>query len=205
LDKILVATTNEGKIKEFRRLFGDTGIDVLSLSEMPLKIEVEEDRETFLDNAIKKAKTYGDFYKIPVLAEDAGLIVDALDGYPGVYSARFYNISFGEKEPIISTRDDANIRKLLRLIKDIKNRNAKFVSICVFYNPEGEGIWAEGVCEGTIIDEPRGDKGFGYDPVFVPKGHTKTMAELTTEEKNKISHRGKAVRKLVKILKKVFV
>ncbi len=203
LNKILIATTNKGKLKEFRKIFSQYGIDILSLDEMEGKITVEEDRETFLENAIKKAKTYGDFYKIPVIAEDAGLEVEALKGYPGVYSARFYNINFGGKEEVKNSKDRANINKLLRLLKDKNNRKARFVSVVVFYNPEGTGIWTEGYCYGTITEEPAGDKGFGYDPVFIPEGYNKTMSQLEIEEKNRISHRGKAVKKLINILQRL--
>jgi XTP/dITP diphosphohydrolase len=203
LDKILVATTNKGKLKEFRQLLSPLGIQVLSLEDMKQKIDVEEDRETFLENALKKAKTYGDFYKIPVIAEDAGLEVEALDGYPGVYSARFYGIDFGGKEPVKEDKDKANIDKLLRLLKGKKNRKARFVSVVVFYKPEDFGIWTEGYCYGEITEQPRGNRGFGYDPVFIPEGYSKTMAELQPEEKNKISHRGKAVKKLLKKLEKL--
>ena len=204
MDKLLVATTNKGKLKEFREIFKNFGIKVLSLEDMEEKISVEEDRETFLENAVKKAKVYGDFYKMPVVAEDAGLQVEALGGYPGVYSARFYSIEFGGIETTEENPDKANIKKLLRLLKREKNRKARFVSVVVFYRPEDFGLWAEGYCEGQIAQKPRGEKGFGYDPVFVPEGYSKTMAELEPEEKNRISHRGKAVRKLVEKLKKVF-
>ncbi len=202
MDKLLVATTNKGKLKEFREIFKDFGIQVLSLDDMAEKISVEEDRETFLENAVKKVKIYGDFYKMPVVAEDAGLQVEVLGGYPGVYSARFYNIEFGGREEG-ENPDKANIKKLLRLLEGEKNRKARFVSVVVFYKPEDFGLWAEGYCEGQITQKPRGEKGFGYDPVFIPEGYTKTMAELEPEEKNRISHRGKAVRKLVKMLKKI--
>ncbi|WP_456382995.1 RdgB/HAM1 family non-canonical purine NTP pyrophosphatase [Persephonella sp.] len=204
MDKLLVATTNRGKLREFRQILSQMGIQVLSLDDMPEKIDVEEDRETFLENALKKAKTYGDFYKIPVIAEDAGLEVEALDNYPGVYSARFYSIPYGGVEQVDGDKDSANIKKLLRLLKGKENRRARFVSVVVFYYPDDFGLWTEGYCYGQIIDEPRGDKGFGYDPVFVPEGYDKTMAELEPEEKNRISHRGKAVRKLISLLSKIY-
>lgn len=203
IEKVLVATTNEGKLKEFKELLSDFGIEVISLKDMKEKIHVEEDRETFLENAIKKAKKYGDFYKIPVIAEDAGLEVEALNGYPGVYSARFYEIDFGGKEEIVENKDKTNIKKLLRLMEGKKNRRARFVSVVVFYIPEDKGLWAEGYCYGQIGEKPVGEKGFGYDPVFIPEGEKRTMAQLSPEEKNKISHRGKAVRKLIDMLSKL--
>ena len=203
IDKVLVATTNKGKLKEFKQLLSKYGIQVLSLEDMPEKIEVEEDKETFLENAIKKAREYAQFYKIPVIAEDAGLEVKALNGYPGVYSARFYNIEFGGKQPLEENKDKTNIKKLLRLMEGVEDREARFVSVVVFYNPEDFGLWTEGYCYGKITDKPIGDKGFGYDPIFIPEGYSVTMAQLTPEEKNKISHRGKAVRKLVEKLQKL--
>ncbi|MDQ7056741.1 MAG: RdgB/HAM1 family non-canonical purine NTP pyrophosphatase [Persephonella sp.] len=203
LDKVLVATTNRGKLREFRHIFSRYGIEIISLEDMKEKITVEEDRETFLENAIKKAKIYGDFYKIPVITEDAGLEVEALGGYPGVYSARFYSIDFGGKEEVKDNKDVANINKLLRLLKNEKNRKARFVSVVVFYSPEISGIWTEGYCYGSITEKPEGDKGFGYDPVFIPEGYKKTMAQLEIDEKNRISHRGKAVRKLIEILSRL--
>ncbi|WP_457641108.1 RdgB/HAM1 family non-canonical purine NTP pyrophosphatase [Persephonella sp.] len=203
LKKILIATTNKGKLREFKQLFENTGIEILSLEDMPERIEVEEDKETFLENAIKKAKKYGDFYKIPVIAEDAGLEVEALNNYPGVYSARFYSIDFGGKVEVKENKDKANIEKLLKLMKDKENRKARFVSVVVFYYPEEFGFWTEGYCYGEITDKPKGEKGFGYDPVFIPEGYSETMAELDPEEKNRISHRGKAVSKLMERLKKL--
>jgi len=203
IDKVLIATTNKGKLKEFKSLLSDIGIHVLSLEEMKEKIDIEEDRQTFLENAIKKAKDYANFYKLPVIAEDAGLEVEALNGYPGVYSARFYSIDFGGKEDIIENKDKTNIKKLLRLLEGKENRRARFVSNVVFYLPEDFGLWTEGYCYGSIAQKPVGDEGFGYDPVFIPEEYNKTMAELSPEEKNKISHRGKAVRKLIKLLKQI--
>ena len=205
MDKILVATTNKGKLKEFKEILSQYGIEIFSLDDMEQKISVEEDRKTFLENAVKKAKIYGEFYNMPVIAEDAGLEVEALEGYPGVYSARFYSIEFGGKEELKESKDMANISKLLRLLKNEKNRKARFVSVVVFYHPEGVGIWTEGYCYGSITDEPKGEKGFGYDPVFIPEGYNRTMAQLEPEEKNRISHRGKAVKKLIILLRKIYL
>jgi len=201
--KILIATTNKGKLKEFKALLSEINVETLSLDDMEEKIEVEEDKKTFLENAIKKAKEYANFYKLPVIAEDAGLEVEALNNYPGVYSARFYDIDFGGKEEVLTNKDEANIKKLLRLLQGEKNRKARFVSTVVFYFPDDFGLWTEGYCYGTIAEEPKGEKGFGYDPIFIPESYNKTMAEISPEEKNKISHRGKAVRKLIEKLKKV--
>jgi XTP/dITP diphosphohydrolase len=204
--KILLATTNEGKVRELRQLLKDLDIEILSLKDMDKKLEVEEDKETFLENAIKKATSYAKFYKLPVITEDSGLEVDALNGLPGIYSARFFDIELGKevlKEiPENLSKDEKNNLKLLRLLENQTNRKARYKTALVFYNFD-YGIWTEGVCEGQIAYKPEGNQGFGYDPIFVPEGYNKTMAQLTPEEKNKISHRGKAVSKLVEILKKV--
>jgi XTP/dITP diphosphohydrolase len=206
--KILLATTNEGKVRELRQLLKDKDLDIeiLSLKDMDKKLEVEEDKETFLENAIKKATSYAKFYKLPVIAEDSGLEVDALNGLPGIYSARFFDIKLGKevlKEvPENLSKDEKNNLKLLRLLENQTNRKARYKTALIFYNFD-YGIWTEGVCEGQIAYKPEGNQGFGYDPIFVPEGYNKTMAQLTPEEKNKISHRGKAVSKLVEILKKV--
>ena len=204
VDKILIATTNKGKLKEFKHLFKDTGITILSLDDMNEKIEVVEDRKTFLENAIKKATEYAKFYNIPVIAEDAGLEIEALGGFPGVYSARFFSFKeFGGEEPVQDSIDRANILKVLRLMANEKNRKARFVSNVVFHIPEETGIWTEGYLYGEIVDKPVGEGGFGYDPIFKPEGYQKTLAQLSPEEKNRISHRGKAVRKLINILEKI--
>ncbi|NPA52021.1 MAG: RdgB/HAM1 family non-canonical purine NTP pyrophosphatase [Aquificae bacterium] len=204
LDKILLATTNKGKLKEFKHLLKDAEIQILSLQDMPQKIEVVEDRPTFLENAIKKAKEYALFYKVPVIAEDAGLEIDALGGFPGVYSARFFSLKeFGGEEPVQDSTDRANILKVLRLMEGEKNRTARFVSNIVLYIPEEEGFWTEGYLYGEITQSPLGEGGFGYDPIFRPIDSEKTLAQLSPEEKNRISHRGQAVRKLIKVIKQL--
>ncbi len=203
IDKILVATTNKGKLKEFSRMLGEFNIKVLSLDDMKEKISIEESGKTFLENAIKKAEGYAKFYKMPVIAEDAGLEIDALDKYPGVYSSRFYALEYGGKLENVEDKDKANIEKVLRLMKGKTNRTARFKSVIAFYYPDDFGIWSEGICEGKIAENPIGSEGFGYDPIFIPKGYDKTMAQLSPDEKNRISHRGKAVRKLITLLKKL--
>lgn len=201
--KILLATTNEGKLRELKSILEDLGVELLSLRDMDRLFEVEEDKETFLENAIKKATFYANFYKLPVIAEDAGLEVDQLNGYPGVYSARFYSIDFGGKfEDQNLSKDQKNNIKLLKLLEGEQNRKARYKTVVTYYDPtSGLGFWTEGVCEGTIAEKPEGTGGFGYDPIFIPQGYDMTMAQLPHEEKNKISHRGKAVRKLKDLLK----
>lgn len=202
--QILLATTNEGKVRELKKLLEGLDIEILSLKDMARKIDIQEDRHTFLENALKKAKEYSIFYNLPTIADDSGLVIDALDGLPGVYSARFYDIDFGGKISDSSkTADQKNIEKVLRLMESQKNRKAKFVSSVVFYSPEGWGLFAEGECRGEINTIPVGDKGFGYDPIFIPEGYSITMAQLDLDEKNRISHRGKAFSKLIEKLKKI--
>ncbi|RUM32351.1 MAG: non-canonical purine NTP pyrophosphatase, RdgB/HAM1 family [Aquifex sp.] len=195
--KLLVATTNEGKYREIKEVLGKYGIEVIKPEE---KLKVEETGCTFLENAYLKAKAYYEKYKVPALADDSGLIVEAISPYPGIYSSRFYEIDFGGKEEVKTNKDEANIKKLLRILENTENRKAKFVAFIVVYGGSW-GIFTEGEVRGEITRYPRGEGGFGYDPIFVPEGYNKTMAELPSEEKNKISHRGKALRKLVKILK----
>ena len=195
--RVLVATTNEGKLREIRRILSPLGIEVI-LPERKLK--VKESGSTFLENAYLKAKAYYKEFGMPALADDSGLVVEALGGYPGIYSSRFYSIDFGGREEISGSVDETNVRKLLRLLKGEENRRAKFVAFVVLYLGDG-GFFSSGECEGVIAKSPRGKGGFGYDPVFIPEGFDRTMAELSPEEKDVISHRGKALRKLAELLK----
>ncbi|HIQ49003.1 MAG TPA: RdgB/HAM1 family non-canonical purine NTP pyrophosphatase [Aquifex aeolicus] len=195
--RLLVATTNKGKLREFKRILEPLGIEVITPYE---KIEVRESGTSFLENAYLKAKAYYEKFKMPTVADDSGLIVEAISPYPGIYSSRFYEIDLWGKEEIKESKDEANIRKLLRVLKNEKNRRAKFVAVIVFYDKD-KGFFVEGEVKGVITESPTGDKGFGYDPIFIPEGYDRTMAELSPEEKDLISHRGKALRKLYRILK----
>ncbi len=195
--RLLVATTNLGKRREISSILADTGIELLFPEE---DLKVEEKGCSFLENAYIKARTYYEAYRIPTLAEDSGLVVPALEGYPGIYSSRFYQIDWGGREPPKESKDKANIEKLLRLMKGMEDRRAYYVAFVVVYM-EDAGFWAEGRCHGHILHEPRGSGGFGYDPVFQPEGYHKSMAELSQEEKNLISHRGKALRRLMQMIK----
>ena len=197
LKEVLVASSNPKKVKEIEEILKPLGIEVLKA---PEKLEVEETGTTFLENAYLKAKAYYERFKIPTIADDSGLVVEAIKPYPGIYSARFYSLEvFGKEEPIPS-EDEANIRKLLRVLEKEENRKAYFVSVIVLYLGE-RGLFSEGVVRGTIAKTPRGDKGFGYDPVFIPEGYSQTFAEMEPQEKHKISHRGKALRNLYGLLK----
>ncbi len=185
--KIVLATKNKGKIKEFKTLFNDLNIDILSLHDIePPPPEIIEDGKTFFDNAFKKAKTISHYYNAIAISDDSGLVVDALGGGPGVYSARFA----GE-----NATDEDNNRKLLEELKGVPygKRTACFKCVMVAYRPDGKWITAEGELRGVISDVPRGDKGFGYDPVFIVPETGKSLAELTVEEKNRISHRARAL------------
>ncbi len=198
LKEVIVATSNKGKFEEIKRMLESVGIRAV----MPeRKIDVEESGNTFLENAYIKAKAYYEAFKKPVLADDSGIIAEALEPYPGIFSSRFYSIEFGGKEEPIPDKDRANIRKLLRLLEGKGNRRARFEAFIVLLIDENRGIFSRGICKGEIVKEPRGEKGFGYDPVFLPEGETRTMAELDPSEKDQLSHRGKALRSLLSILK----
>ncbi len=194
--KIIVATTNEGKLAEIERILSPLGFEVCP---PPRKLEVEESGDSFLENAHIKARAYHEEFGTPTLADDSGLVVSAIAPYPGVYSSRFYSLEFGGVEEVKTDKDTANIRKLLRLLEKEKDRNAKFVACVVLYRGD-KGMFSFGECKGIIAHEPRGNKGFGYDPVFIPEGFDKTMAEVSPEEKDSISHRGKALRNLVDLI-----
>jgi len=190
--RFLLATRNRDKFKEIREILGKNEWELLSLEDFPETVEVVEDGKTFYENALKKARAAFTATRIPSLADDSGLEVDYLDGVPGVLSSRFA----GENA---SYRD--NNEKLLRLMKEVpwEKRKAKFRCVVALVNGEEEK-WVEGVCNGIILSEYRGGDGFGYDPLFFVPEENKTFAEMTVREKNKISHRGKAFRKMAELL-----
>lgn len=182
--RFVLASNNKKKLKELREILGAMGYEVLSQSEAGLNLEVEETGTTFAENAMLKASAACKALNMPAIADDSGLMVDALDGAPGVYSARYG----GE-----GLDDVGRYELLLKNLENTEQRNAKFVSsiACVF--PNGDVITAEGECHGEITREPIGDDGFGYDPIFYMAQFDKTMAQMTAEEKNAVSHRGKAL------------
>ncbi|NPB07303.1 MAG: RdgB/HAM1 family non-canonical purine NTP pyrophosphatase [Aquificae bacterium] len=196
--RVIAATTNEKKLEEIRRILSPLGIEVLR---PPRKLEVEEYGTTFVGNAYLKAKAYYEAFGIPSLADDSGLVAEAIAPYPGVYSSRFHSIDFGGREEGEGSQDEKNIRKLLRLLRNSPNRRAKFLCAVILYLGE-KALLAEGQVAGTISENPRGSGGFGYDPVFIPEGYDRTMAELSPEEKDRISHRGRALWNLYELLKK---
>ncbi len=185
----ILATKNRGKIREFKELFSDMGMDFLSLNDVEAPPEIVEDGDSFFENAFKKAKTISVHYGIIAISDDSGLEVDALNGRPGIYSARFA----GE-----GASDEENYLKLLRELEGIEDekRTARFRCVMVAYRPDGKWVKAEGSLEGMITRKPRGTKGFGYDPVFFVPSLGKTLAEIPVEEKNKISHRARALHDL---------
>ena len=190
--KIVLATHNHDKEIELQHSLQGLGVEICSLSEYPDIGDIEETGTTLLENSLLKAHTVHDRTGLPAIADDTGLEVDALDGAPGVYSARFSGAD--------ATYED-NLNKLLFSLEEVpeERRSARFRTVISFVDGNQE-LWTEGHIDGKIIDFPRGNAGFGYDPVFYIPQLEKTFAELSTEEKNKISHRGIALQKLRKIL-----
>lgn len=200
--KILLATTNPGKLKEISEML-DFDVEWLSLADFPDIKEIEEDGKTFAENARKKALGYAKQTGLWTLADDSGLVVDWLNGAPGVKSARFS----GEKEQNRALLDHKNMAKLLSLLKDIpkEKRTARFICCLCLANPEKVLIETTGKLEGFIAEKQAGDNGFGYDPVFFVPSLDKTVAQLSREEKNGVSHRGNAIRKLAPILQELII
>jgi XTP/dITP diphosphohydrolase len=196
--RILIATMNEGKLREYRRLLGDVpGLELETMASLPAPIDVIEDRDTFAGNAFKKAREIAVYAGIPCLADDSGLRVDALGGAPGVYSARYAG------EGATDVRNNHRLLEALQHVPDGR-RTARFVCAIAVVDADGQLLAAsEGDCEGRIGREPKGTHGFGYDPLFIPDGYAKTMAELGPETKNRISHRAKAAAKLVPLLQEL--
>ena len=188
IKEIVLATKNEGKVREFTALLGQVVENIISLKELDSVPDVVEDKDTFRKNALKKARFVSEITQKITLADDSGLEVDFLDGRPGIYSSRYAGENASDKE---------NISKLLNELKHVSDRRAKFVCDLALVFPGGQEIVVEGMCEGVILQEPRGGGGFGYDPVFFLPDFNKTMAELTPDEKNVISHRARAVRALI--------
>ena len=190
--KIVLATHNRDKEKELQDSLRGLDVEIQTLSEYSNVGEIEETGTTLLENSLLKARTVFAKTGHPAIADDTGLEVDALDGGPGIYSARFAGLN--------ATYED-NLNKLLSLIEDVpeEKRSARFRTVISFVDGDQE-LWTEGHIDGSITEFPRGNAGFGYDPVFYIPQLEKTFAELSTEEKNKISHRGIALQKLRKIL-----
>src|SRR5690625_940807 len=183
MKEIIIATKNKGKAAEFQQILEPYGMTTKTLldfaDDMP---DVEETGVTFTENARLKAEQISAFLQKPVIADDSGLAIDFLDGRPGVYSARYAG------EP---TNDVLNYEQVLKEMGDVprEERTARFICVLAFAVPGKSTIFKEGICDGSITMKPRGTNGFGYDPIFVPKGYSMTMAELNETEKNTISHR----------------
>ncbi len=193
---LVIATRNRGKTAEIRELLADFPIEIKNLDDFGPIPEVEEDGQTFDDNAYKKASFTARVLGLPALADDSGLMVDALDGAPGVYSARYA----GEE-----ATDADNTEKLLREMTGKENRKAAFMCVISLAVPTGAALTYEGRCEGTITEAPAGTAGFGYDPVFYYPPLEKTFAQMTSSEKNQVSHRGKALQEFREEFDKVLI
>lgn len=193
MKQVIIATQNKGKAKDFEALFGPLGYEVLTLRDVAKDMDVEETGVTFEENAILKAEAVAEALQTTVIADDSGLEIDALDGEPGVYSARYA----GEAKS-----DEANIEKVLAKLESVpeEQRTARFRCVLAIASPNKKTRTYSGSCEGLILSERRGDHGFGYDPIFFVPNEGKAMAELVPEEKAAISHRGNAIRELKKAM-----
>ncbi len=189
--KLVIASNNQHKIEEIKAIIGNR-FELHSMNDIGFYDDIVEDADTFIGNALIKARTIYNKYKINCLADDSGLVVESLNNEPGVYSARYAG------EP---TNHENNIQKVLAKLNSIKNRNAKFISVIAVII-DGEEFIFEGEVEGTIREEKKGSKGFGYDPIFEPKGYNITFAEMLEDEKNAISHRARALTKMEMALSK---
>ena len=191
---IVLATSNDNKVKELKVLLKDVAVDIRCLKDFGPMPEAVEDGATFEENAYKKALHYARILGLPALADDSGLSVDALDGAPGVYSARYS----GEK-----ASDWDNCEKLLREMEGRSNRAARFECVLSLAVPHGPALTWEGRCEGRITEQRRGESGFGYDPVFYYEDFGSTFAEVSMEEKSQVSHRGRAMREFAAEMNRV--
>lgn len=184
---IVLATRNEGKVREFREILRDFDVDLRSLNDFGPIPEPVEDGDTFDENAYKKAHFTAKVLGLPAISDDSGLVVEALNGAPGVYSARYAGEEAGDRD---------NIAKLLKEMEGVNDRRAAFECVISLAVPSGPALTYEGRCEGTITTEPSGGGGFGYDPVFFSPELGKTFAESSPEEKNRVSHRGRALKEV---------
>ena len=191
--RVVLATHNAHKVTELRRILDGLPIALVSGNDLDLP-DIDETGETFAENALLKARACAAMTGLPAVADDSGIVVDGLGGDPGVRSARYAG-SHGD--------DEANLRLVLERLHASTERSARFVCVAALVLPDGTEVTEEGVMEGVITSEPRGDGGFGYDPIFVARGERRTNAELTAEEKDAISHRGAAFRALRPHLEKL--
>ena len=192
--KLIIASNNAHKIYEIKKILGAKFEEILSLREAGIDHETVEDGKTFMENAKKKAQEISELYGACALADDSGICAHALGGEPGIYSAR-YSGAHGD--------DEANNDLLLKNLADKEDRSAHYTCAMALVFPDGRQVLAEGYMYGTVINERRGSRGFGYDPLFVPDGESRTVAEMTDEEKNAISHRANALKLLLSKLEDV--
>ncbi len=186
--RLVIATRNPGKVREILEICADWPVEWVTF-ETASWPDVEETGNGYVDNALLKARAAAEAVGLPAIADDSGIEVDALGGAPGPRSARFAGAR---------ATDEENLRLLIERVRSVptEERGARYRCVAACVRPEGPEIWAEETCEGKLTLEPRGTGGFGYDPIFLPEGHDQTMAEMTAEEKHRISHRGKAFRSL---------
>lgn len=190
---IVISSNNAHKIKEYKEIFAEyPNVEIYSLQDMGIDVDPEENGKTFKDNSLIKANAVASQTKEVVIADDSGLEIDALDGFPGIYSSRFM-----EGEPYVN-----KFVTLFEMLKDKDSRGAQFHCVITVLNLEHEPLFFEGIVRGEIATEANGQNGFGYDPIFVPKNFNKSFADLSDEEKNAISHRGVASKKLLDYLTK---
>lgn len=191
--QIVLATRNRGKIRELARIFAQElpEVELLGTDNFPDLEDIEETEDSFEGNALLKAQAVSDFTGLPAIADDSGLAVDHLGGAPGIFSARYSGVH-GD--------DEANLQKVLLEMEGVVNRRAQFVCAAAFVAPNGYRQVLRAEMVGDLITEPRGDNGFGYDPIFVPTGYLQTTGEMDPEIKDSISHRGKAMRALAHLV-----
>jgi len=188
--EILIATNNLGKIKEIKDILDSPEIKILTIKDFPHLPKIEEDGKTYQENAFKKARKISEYTGKICLADDSGLEIDYLKGKPGIYSSRWGN------------SDEERINKVLKLLENvpINKRNAKFVCVAILVFPDGKIYMVNEECKGSIEFKPKGEHGFGYDPIFLVPEYDKTFAELGNKIKNQISHRGKAMRRMINLI-----
>lgn len=189
INKIVLATNNKHKLEEFNSMFASYNVEVISLKDAGIVCDPEENGKTFKDNSLIKAKEVANFTKYPVISDDSGLVIKSLDGFPGVYSARFMEgYTYEEKR-----------MEIIKKLSDFKDKSARFETVLCLYNLENEPLYFNGFVEGKIV-LPSGDNGFAYDPIFYCNELNKTFGDATSDEKNKVSHRSRALKKLIDYL-----
>ncbi|MCJ7657125.1 MAG: XTP/dITP diphosphatase [Candidatus Atribacteria bacterium] len=193
--EILIATNNLGKVKEIKDILDSPEIKILTLKDFPHLPKIEEDGKTYQENAFKKARKISEYTGKICLADDSGLEIDYLKGKPGIYSSRW------------GKSDEERINKVLKLLENIpiNKRNAKFVCAAILFFPDGKIYMVKEECKGSIEFKPKGEHGFGYDPIFLVTEYDKTFAELGDKIKNQISHRGKAMKRMMNIINELVV